>query len=141
MIKKINHIAIAVDSMEESLALFSEVFGFEPVETFRDPQGMFQSTMVRCSDATCELLEPIGKEGPIARFLRERGGGIHHLSLEVDDLELELASLREKGIRLIDPAPQQIGNDRIAFIHPHSMKGVLIELVQKGADPKPGNAL
>jgi methylmalonyl-CoA/ethylmalonyl-CoA epimerase len=140
MIKKINHIAIVVDSMEESLALFSKVLGFEPVETHSDPQGMFRSTMVRSQDATCELLEPVGNEGPIAKFLGERGGGIHHISFEVDDLDVELASLREKGIRLIEPAPRKVGNDRIAFIHPRSMKGVLIELVQKGADPETGNA-
>jgi methylmalonyl-CoA epimerase len=131
MIKQINHVAIVVDNIEEAAALFSRVFGFERVETYVDPNQTFKSAMVRSQDATCELLEPIG-DGPIAKYLRERGGGLHHLSLEVDDLEKELESLRKMGVRLIDTEPQTVGKDKLAFIHPRAMKGVLIELIQKG---------
>ena len=131
MIGRLNHVAIVVENIEEAAALYSRVFGFELVETFRDPNQTFKSAMVRIQNATCELLEPIG-DGPIAKYLRERGGGLHHVSLEVDDLDKELESLRAMGVRLIDSEPQQVGKDRIAFLHPKAMKGVLIELVQKG---------
>ena len=131
MIKQINHVAIVVDNIEEAASLYARVFGFEQVEAYRDPNQTFKSVMVRSQNATCELLEPIG-DGPIAKYLRERGGGLHHLSFEVEDLEKELESLRQKSIRLIDSEPQSVGKDKLAFIHPRAMKGVLIELVQKG---------
>jgi methylmalonyl-CoA epimerase len=131
MIKQINHVAIVVEDIEAAARLYSSLFGFEQVETYVDRNQTFKSAMVRSGDATCELLQPIG-DGPIAKYLRERGGGLHHMSLEVDDLEKELESLRKLGVRLIDTEPQAVGNDKLAFIHPRSTNGVLIELVQKG---------
>ncbi len=131
MIKQIDHVAIVVDNLKQTLELLSSVFGFEPVENYVDPQGNFTSTMVRSNQIQCELLQPAGDGGHIAKFLRERGGGLHHLSLEVDDLDREIESLRGKGIPLLGE-PQTVGNDRLIFVHPRAMKGVLIELLQRG---------
>jgi methylmalonyl-CoA epimerase len=136
MIKRIDHVAIVVDNLKQTLDLLSSVFGFEELEKFVDPLGNFTSTMVRSHQIQCELLEPTGDGGHIAKFLRERGGGLHHLSLEVDDLDQEIESLRKKGIPLLGTGPQTVGNDRLIFIHPRAMKGVLIELLQRGPSAK-----
>jgi len=136
MIKRIDHVAIVVDNLKQTLDLLSSVFGFKELEKFVDPMGNFTSTMVRSHQIQCELLEPAGDEGHIAKFLRERGGGLHHLSLEVDDLDQEIELLRNKGIPLLGTEPQTVGNDRLIFIHPRAMKGVLIELLQRGPSAK-----
>lgn len=127
MIKKIHHVGIAVNSIDETLKLFYGMFGFREIKT-TDSQGAFKSSLICANDAAIELLEPTDSEGGIAKFLRERGEGLHHLSLEVDDVNRELKSLQEKGIRLIDAEPQTMGGTKVAFIYP--AKGVLIELVQ-----------
>ena len=131
MIKRINHVAIAVESISETLRLLHQAFGFEESETYLDPEQTFKSSMLRCGDAAVELIEPIAAQGGIAKFVKERGGGLHHLSLEVDDLEHHIKSLQQMGIRLVNDEPQIVGGHKLVFIHPRSTKGVLIELMQK----------
>jgi len=131
MIKKINHVGIAVSNIDETLKLLSDKFGFKEIKTFTDSEQMFRSSLIGLNDVTFELIEPINDEGSIAKFLRESGNGLHHISLEVDNINEEFKSLKKMGVHLISNEPQIIGNFKVAFIHPLSTKGVLIELIQK----------
>lgn len=131
MIKKINHVGIVVDNKDEMLNLLSNMFGFKEIETFTDSEQTFKSSLVAMNDATFELIEPIGIQGSIAKFLKERGSGLHHLSIEVDDIDREIKLLQKMGTHLINVESQTVGNFKVAFIHPSSLKGVLIELVQR----------
>jgi methylmalonyl-CoA epimerase len=87
--------------------------------------------MLSVGNAMLELIEPVGTEGVIAKFIESRGEGIHHVCLEVDDIDKTLASLAAKGVRLIDKVAREGIEGRVAFIHPKAMNGVLIELVEK----------
>lgn len=131
MVKGINHVGIVVSSIEETLKLLSNMFGFKEIETFTDSGQTFKSSLVSINDATFELIEPIGTKGNMAKFLKERGGGLHHLSLDVDDIDQELKSLQKMEVHLINVVAQTVGNFKVAFVHPHSTRGVLIELVQR----------
>lgn len=132
MIKKINHVGIVVDNIDEMLNILSNMFGFKEIETFTDSEQTFKSSLIAINDVAFELMEPIGSQNTIAKFLRERGSGLHHLSIEVDDIDRELKLLQKMGTRLINMESQIVGNFKVAFIHPDSLKGVLIELVQRG---------
>jgi methylmalonyl-CoA epimerase len=132
MIKRINHFAIVGKSNEEMESLFSNLFGFEVAEKLEVPEQGFKSTLICKEDATVELLEPIGSEGAIAKFLETRGGGLHHVSLQVDDIDKEVAQLKAKGVRLIGEKPVQPSEgSRVIFIHPSSTGGILIELIER----------
>lgn len=132
MIKKINHVGIVVDNIDGMLNMLSNMFGFKEIETFTDSEQTFKSSLIAINDVAFELIEPIGSQNTIAKFLRERGSGLHHLSIEVDDIDRELKLLQKMGTRLINMESQIVGNFKVAFIHPDSLKGVLIELVQRG---------
>lgn len=132
MIKKINHVAMVGKSNEEMVSLFTTLFGFKVVETNEVPEEGFKSTMISKEDAAFELIEPIGSEGGIAKFLEKRGGGLHHVSLQVDDIDKEVAQLKAKGVKLIGEKPQQPSEgSKVIFIHPSSTGGILIELIEK----------
>jgi len=129
LIKKINHVGIAVSSMNESLKLYSEILGLKVtgVETIEEQK--VKSAMIPIGESRIELMESTDPEGPVGKFIAKRGEGIHHISLEVDDIEKELAKLNKAGIELIDKKPR-VGADgkKIAFVHPKSTHGVLLEL-------------
>lgn len=131
MIKKIAHVAIAT----RSIAVMSEFYktlGLEidAIETVRDQK--VKVAMMRVGDSMLELVEALEDDSPISKFIDKRGEGIHHISLEVDDIREGLKALKAKNIRLIDEEPREGADDRwIAFIHPDSTGGVLIELTQK----------
>jgi len=132
MIKKINHFAIVGKSNEEMESLFANLFGFEVAEKLEVPEQGFKSTLISKEDATIELIEPIGSEGGIARFLEKRGGGLHHVSLQVDDIDKEVEQLKAKGVKLLGEKPMQPSEgSRIIFIHPSSTGGILIELMER----------
>jgi len=131
MIKKIDHVAIVVSNIDEALNIFSNMFGFRLVESVIDPRQEFRAVLISAGDAALELIEPINPKGNISKFLKQRGGGIHHLSIDVDNIEQELESLQAKGIRLVNEEPQSLPSARVAFVHPHSAGGVLIELIQR----------
>jgi len=131
MITKIDHVGIVVRNIDEALNIFSNMFGFKAVESITDPQQEFRSVLIFAGDAALELIEPISPKGNIAKFLEQRGGGIHHLSLSVDNIEQELESLQANGIRLVNKEPQSLPSAQVAFVHPHSTGGVLIELIQR----------
>jgi methylmalonyl-CoA/ethylmalonyl-CoA epimerase len=128
---KIHHVGIAVESLQAAVPIFEKLLGHLP-----DSQEVVEEQKVRVSsfsvgDSRIELLEATSADSPIARFISKRGQGIHHLTLAVPDLLKTLEELEKSGVRLIDREPRTgAGNERIAFLHPSSTAGVLIELVQ-----------
>nr|MDO8098683.1 methylmalonyl-CoA epimerase [Candidatus Njordarchaeota archaeon] len=129
MFKKISHIGIAVGNMEESLKLYSETLGLKisGIETVEEQK--VKSAMIPIGESRIELMESMDPEGPVGRFIAKRGEGLHHISLEVDDIEKMLAKLSKAGIELIDKEPRVgASGKKIAFVHPKSMHGVLLEL-------------
>ena len=132
--RHINHVAIAVRDIEASLALYGKIFGVssDDVQDIED-QGV-RATLVRIGGSQLELIQPTDSTGAIARFIERRGEGLHHVCFEVDGLQETLDSLAVADVDLIDTAPREGLSGMIAFLHPRSTGGVLIELVdQEGA--------
>ena len=130
---KIDHIGIAVKSLTEAAAIYENVLGLK-VSAYDqvDEQGV-RVAMLNIGESRIELLEPTGPESPIEKFMTKRGEGIHHIAITVDDIEKALEQLKAAGVRLVDNEPRRgAHNTRIAFVHPSSTHGVLLELVQHG---------
>ena len=130
---KIDHIGIAVKSLTEAAAIYENALGLK-VNAYDqvDEQGV-RVAMLNIGESRIELLEPTGPESPIEKFMTKRGEGIHHIAITVDDIEKTLERLKAAGIRLVDNEPRRgAHNTRIAFVHPSSTHGVLVELVQHG---------
>lgn len=133
MLSKINHIGVAVKSLEESLPFYRDHLGmsFAGIETV-DEQKV-RVAMLQVGESKIELLEPTSEESPVAKFLEKNGSGIHHIAYEVEDIEAAIAKLTAEGVRMIDQTPRCGAHDtRIAFLHPKSSAGVLTELCQCG---------
>jgi methylmalonyl-CoA epimerase len=129
----IDHIAIVVKDLEATIALYTQTLGFSPVyrEIVAD-QGV-EAVGLRTGDAVIELLRPLSEESPIARYRGEADTKLHHTAYRVDDIRAELARLKASGIRLIDEEPRRGAHgNTIAFLHPKSTGGVLIELCERG---------
>jgi len=132
-IKHIDHIGIAVKSIEDGKKFFADILGlkFEKTEVIEEQKvktGFFPIT-----DSELELLESTKPDGPVAKFIEARGQGVQHIAFRVENLDEALAELKEKGVRLIDQEPRKgAGGARIAFIHPKETSGVLVELCEKG---------
>ena len=131
MIRKINHVGLAVEDAKETAALYSKLFGFEAAESLMEPEAGFRSTMISKGDVTLELIEPVGPQGMIQKFLEKRGSGLHHISIEVGDLAEEMLRLKSLGVRFVSEEVMELADARIVFIHPRSTGGLLIELMQK----------
>jgi methylmalonyl-CoA/ethylmalonyl-CoA epimerase len=130
----IQHLGVAVSSLEEALAFWRDGLGLElkEVEVVED-QGV-RVAMLPIGESRIELLEATGAATPVGKFLAKRGPGIHHLCVEVNDLPAKLAELKARGIRLIDEEPRiGAGGMLVAFVHPASTGGVLLELTQRGS--------
>ena len=127
----INHVAIVVKDAAETLRFYQETFGVPdaPIEEIAD-QGVL-ATLVAVGGTNLELIQPVRPDTGVARFLDARGEALHHVCLEVEDLQGKLDSLKASGARLIDESPRHGLAGMIAFIHPKSTRGVLIELVDK----------
>jgi len=132
MIKKVDHMAIAVNNLDEALELYNKLFGLKPekVETMTD-QRVKAAILPVGEGSEIELIQPIDSDSGVAKFLEKRGEGIHHIAIEVDDIDQELKTLAEKGVDLIDKQARIGLAGRVAFLHPKATRGVLIELVQK----------
>lgn len=131
---KIDHLGIAVRSISDSLAFYREVLGLElsGSETVED-QGV-HIAMLQVGESRIELLEPVSEETPVGRFIAKRGEGLHHISYEVENLELKLNELRARDVRLLDGYPRRGAEGKlVAFLHPASANGVLVELVEKAS--------
>jgi methylmalonyl-CoA/ethylmalonyl-CoA epimerase len=129
---KVHHIGIAVESLERALPAFEKVFGkaADSSETVEDQK--VRVAVFNLDGARIELLEATAQDSPIAKFIARRGPGIHHMTLQVSGLAEKLAQLERSGIELVDRAPRAgAGTSRIAFLHPRSTSGVLIELVEE----------
>jgi methylmalonyl-CoA/ethylmalonyl-CoA epimerase len=131
IIKAINHVAVVVDDMEKSLAFWRDALGI-PLHELRDvPAEKSQVAFLPLAGAEVELVMPTSDDSGIAKYLAKRGQGMHHLCLEVDDIEGMLAQLKSKNIRLINEEPRTAADGKkYAFIHPESTGGVLVELYQ-----------
>jgi methylmalonyl-CoA epimerase len=130
VIQKIHHLAIAVKDLEDALRFYRDTLGL-PVDeqAIREDQGV-KAALLTIGESEIELLEALGPDTPVGRFLERRGEGIHHICLQTDDIDKELADLRAKGVELIDQEPRPGLVGRICFLHPRSTKGVLVELAQ-----------
>jgi len=133
-IKSINHIAIVVEDISEALKFWRDTLGLELTHIEDVPAQESRIAFLPLSEGAVELVEPTTEESGIARFLKSSSTAMHHICLEVDDIEAMLAHLKSKEIRLIDEIPQTRDGRKIAFIHPESTNSVLVELYQLQKD-------
>jgi len=130
MIKKINHIGIATSNLERTLRLYKEVFGLESLGIQDIPIQQQRSAFIPVGESGLELMEPTGPEGPVGKYIARKGEGLHHISLEVDNIDAFSEELKRKGIVLMFPEAVDFAGIKINFVHPKSANGVLIELIQ-----------
>ncbi|HPE36992.1 MAG TPA: methylmalonyl-CoA epimerase [Spirochaetales bacterium] len=132
MIGKIDHIGIAVANLDQTLKLYTDVLGMSLHGTETVADQKVKVAFLPLGDSELELLESTDPEGPIAKFIAAKGEGIQHIAFKVDNIEAALDEMRAKGIRLIDEKPRYgAGGAKIAFLHPKSTGGVLVELCQR----------
>ena len=127
---KIDHIGIVVRDIQEALNAYETALGLPLREVAEVPDQKVEVAFLPLGESNIELVQPLTDDTGIAKYLDKRGEGIHHICIEVDDIETALARLKTYGVRLIDEAPRQGAHGRVAFVHPKAMHGVLIELVQ-----------
>ncbi len=131
-ILKIDHLGIAVNSIDQGKNFWTDILGlqFEGTETVAEQK--VTTAFFPVGESEVELLESTAPDGPIARYLEKKGEGIQHVAFRVDDIEAALQELKQKGVRLIDEKPRQgAGGAKIAFLHPKSTNGVLVELCER----------
>ena len=130
--KKLVHVVVAVKNLEDATKIFSKLMNTKQVETEIVADQKVKLGFFHIGEASIELTEATSSDSPIAKFIEKRGEGVHHLSFEVDDINAELARLKAEGFQLIDEKPRKgAGGYWIAFVHPKSTNGVLIEISQK----------
>jgi methylmalonyl-CoA/ethylmalonyl-CoA epimerase len=128
----IDHIGIAASSIEEAAPFWTDVLGISANGRETVAEQKVETLFLPVGGSELEVLESTAPEGAVAKFISNRGEGVHHIALRVDNIDAALNELREKGIRLIDEKPRYgAGGARIAFIHPQSTHGVLLELVER----------
>jgi len=137
MVKKIEHIGIAVKNLEQSIQTFEKLLGTKCYKIEEVEDQKVRTAFLKVGETKIELLEATSQDSPIAKFLEKRGEGIHHIAFEVQNLENKLLELRELNFQLIDEKPK-IGAEEflIAFVHPKSVNGVLIEFCQTQKETK-----
>ena len=132
MTSKIDHIGIAVANLDEAIKLYTEVLGLKVHGTETVEEQKVKVAFLPIGDTEVELLESTDPEGPIAKFIEAKGQGIQHIAFRVSNIEEALAAMKAKGMRLIDEKPRYgAGGAKIAFLHPKSTHGVLIELCER----------
>ena len=128
----VDHIGIAVKSIDEALAFWQGALGIECTGVEEVAEQRVKTAFLPVGETEVELLEATSEESPVAKFIEKKGEGIHHIAIRVDNLEEALQELKEKGIRLIDETPRYgAGGARIAFVHPKGTGGVLLELSER----------
>src|SRR5262245_50936655 len=132
MVQHIDHVVIAVHDLKEGMALYKKTFGLQPSRTGERPDEGFKSAFYDLpAGGFIELIQPTDATGPVAKGLASRGEGVYLISLAVENIESEVAGMRQRGVRLIgDPGPDQPIN-RAVFVHPRDTRGVLVQLVQR----------
>ncbi len=129
-ITKINHVAIAVGDVDVALSFWRDAMGLAVDHVEDVPSQKSTVVFIPVGDSEVELVKPTSEDTGVAKFIAERGGGMHHLCFEVDDIVGILSQLKEKGVRLINETPLVLPGRKMAFIHPKSTGGVLVELYQ-----------
>ncbi|MDF2676048.1 MAG: mce [Bacillota bacterium] len=132
MVNKVDHIGIAVKDLQETLKFYEGVLGLKSAGTETVEEQKVKVAFLPIGDTEVELLESTSEDGPIAKYIEKNGEGVQHIAFKVDDIEAAIAEMKEKGIRMIDEKPRYgAGGAKIAFCHPKSTHGVLIELCQR----------
>jgi len=137
MIKRVDHVAIVVHSVEEALRFYRDLLGIEPSTVMAFPSEGVRIAFLPAGGpqgSQLELIEPMDPAGSVARFLEKRGEGLHHICLEVDDIDQELERLRAHGAAVLDAVPRQAAEGRAIFLHPRGTHGVLLELVERAEE-------
>jgi methylmalonyl-CoA/ethylmalonyl-CoA epimerase len=130
---KIDHIGVVVQDIRQALEAYEAALGLPLREVADMPDQKVRVAFLPVGESNVELVQPLTADSGIARFLEKRGEGVHHICLEVEDIEAAMARLREHGVELIDEAPRKGIHGRVAFVHPKGMHGVLIELLEHEA--------
>ena len=131
MIKSVHHVGIVVRDLDEAIAMYHGGLGLEVSKVTASEADGVKMAFMPAADTLIELLQPTDATTGVARFLESRGEGFHHIAVEVDDIIAHLKQLEQAGAQLIDKSPRQGAEGLVAFVHPKSMKGVLVELVQR----------
>lgn len=131
MFTKIDHIGIVVESIDASLKTYCDSLGFTLLERRTVPEHLVEVAFLDAGNSALELLAPLDNSSGTARFLQNRGEGVHHICFAVDDIVAALAEVRAQGMRLIDEQPRQGIHGLVAFVHPKATHGAMIELLQK----------
>lgn len=131
MFTKIDHIGIVVESIDASLKTYCDGLGFTLLERRTVPEHLVEVAFLDAGNSALELLAPLDTTSGTARFLQNRGEGVHHICFAVDDIAATLAELRAQGMRLIDEQPRQGIHGLVAFVHPKATHGAMLELLQK----------
>ena len=137
MAKHLNHVAIAVEDMDEALGMYGDLFGLDPSEVEDIEEQGVRAALLQVGGSQLELIQPLDTESGVAKFIERRGPGLHHVCFEVDGLQGALDRLdAEEGVQLIDRSPRRGLAGMIAFLHPRSTGGTLVELVEAGTARK-----
>jgi methylmalonyl-CoA epimerase len=135
MLSAIDHVGVAVEDIDAALALYTESLGMPLVHRETVTEQGVEAALLDVGDGHVELLQPLGQETAVGKFLARRGPGLHHVAYRVDDVERTLDELKRAGMRLIDEQPRTgIRSSRVAFVHPASTGGVLTEIVQPASE-------
>ena len=130
--KKIEHIGIAVKSIENANKIYSSLFGYSPYKTEEVKSEGVKTSFFMTGDSKIELLEATNPDSPIAKFIEKKGEGIHHIAFAVDDIESEIIRLKNEGFIVLNETPKKgADNKLVAFLHPKSTQGVLVEICQE----------
>ena len=127
---KINHVAIAVQDIDAALNFWEQTFGLELDHVEDVPSQKSKVAFLPLGESEIELVQPTTSDSGLANFLEKRGEGMHHICIEVSDIDATLAELKSKGVRLINEVPEELPGRKMAFIHPKAANGVLVELYQ-----------
>jgi methylmalonyl-CoA/ethylmalonyl-CoA epimerase len=127
---KINHVAIVVKDIESALGFWQQAFGLELDHVEDVPSQKSKVAFLPVGESEIELVQPTTSDSGLANFLEKRGEGMHHVCIEVEDIDAALAELKSKGVRLINEVPEELPGRKMAFIHPKASNGVLVELYQ-----------
>lgn len=131
-VKHIDHIGVAVNSIEEAGRFYTDILGLPIQGTEEVSDQKVNVAFLPITDSEIELLESTDPEGPIAKYIQSKGEGIQHIAFRVEDIDQALSELKEKGVRLIDQEPRAgAGGARIAFVHPKETHGILVELCER----------
>ena len=132
MFKKIDHLGIAVDNLETACKLYEKQLGITCVGIDEVPEQKVRVAFFPLGESSIELLEPTSEDSPIAKFLAKKGPGIHHVALSVDNIEIAIKEMQTAGLEMIDIVPRSGAHGaRIAFVHPKSTPGLLMELCER----------